>query len=960
MSFATAGHRRRLPAWLAAAVALAVLATGCSGSTAGFVGSAPSAAPSTLAGYYAQRLDWQPCDNGFECARLLVPLDYTRPGGRRFSLPVIKLPAADPSRRTGALVVNPGGPGGSGVQYALGAGSEFPAAVLARFDIVGFDPRGAAASEPALTCMTGPQLDKYLATNDMPANAAQLADVIAQSKLYAARCAQNSAALLPYVGTQNAARDMDVLRAALGEAQLSFLGKSYGTYLGAWYAQLFPRRVRALVLDGAVDPGTASLQDDITQAEGFQVALRSFAAWCLAAASCPLRGGSGGAGSGAPGSGAGSGAPGSGAGSGAPGSGGAAGSVNAAVAKLQGLVARANSVPLANQLGDGQLADGAMLVNGVAAALYSKSYWTDLKTGLTDAFAGNGTVLVQLANLLVDRNPNGTYANLVDADTSISCLDRPWPRSLASWRAAASAAARVAPLFGAPIVWGNLPCAYWPVPSYPLPRIRAAGARPILVVGTLRDPATPYRWAQALAGDLSSGVLLGWNGDGHTAYGQGSACVDTIVNGYLISLSVPRSGTVCPLFLTICLLVTRGPRAGLKGAGTNPMREEFFVKVPIRFRSALVAAAATAAVAGFAAPAFASTAAPAHRSPGARHVVFVQTDNTAGNHVVAYHRSADGALSPAGSYATGGLGGVLSGSVVDHTASQGSLAYDPRHSLLYAVNAGSNTVSVFAVSGDRLALRQAVSSGGTFPVSVAVHDDLVYVLNALNGGSVQGYRVVGGGFLVPLPRSSRALGLDSSATSQFTHTPGQVAFTPDGTQLIVTTKANGNDIDVFGVGFGGRLSVSPVVNSEPDTVPFAISFDEFGNLVIAEAGTNALATFAVSGHGTISLLDSAGTGKAATCWVAPAGPFLYASNAGSADVSGYTSSAGGQLTLLGATGTDAGTVDASASAGGRFLYVQTGGAGIVDGYSVGAGGSLTGIGSVTVPGAAGGEGIVAF
>jgi pimeloyl-ACP methyl ester carboxylesterase len=511
-------------------VALAMLAAGCSGSAAGVVGSARSAAPSTLAGYYAQRLDWQPCDNSFECARLLVPFGYTRPGARRFSLPVIKLPAADQSLRIGALVVNPGGPGGSGVQYALGARSELPPAVLARFDIVGFDPRGAAGSEPALTCMTGPQLDNYLATNDMPATAAQLADVIAQSKLYAARCAQNSAALLSYVGTQNAARDMDVLRAALGESQLSFLGKSYGTYLGAWYAQLFPRQVRALVLDGAVDPDTPSLQDDITQAEGFQVALRSFAVWCLAAAGCPLRGRSGGSGSR----------------SGAPGSGGAAKSVDAAVAKLQGLVARANSVPLANQLGDGQLADGAMLVNGVAAALYSKSYWTDLKTGLTDAFAGNGTVLVQLANLLVERNPNGTYANLVDADTSISCLDRPWPRTLASWQAAASVAARAAPLFGAPIVWGNLPCAYWPVPSYPLPRIRATGARPILVVGTLRDPATPYRWAQVLAGDLSSGVLLGWNGDGHTAYGQGSACVDTIVNDYLISLSVPRSGMICP------------------------------------------------------------------------------------------------------------------------------------------------------------------------------------------------------------------------------------------------------------------------------------------------------------------------------------------------------------------------------------------------------------------------------
>jgi pimeloyl-ACP methyl ester carboxylesterase len=494
------------------AVALALLTTGLTAACSGARASppAPAAAPTTLAGYYAQRLDWQPCDDGFQCARLLVPFDYNRPDGRRFSLPVIRLPATDPSRRIGALVVNPGGPGGSGVQYALGARSEFPAAVRARFDIVGFDPRGVGASEPALTCMTGPELDQYFATDDEPANAAQLAEVIRESKLYAARCEQRSAALLPYVGTQNAARDLDVLRSALGQSQLTYLGKSYGTYLGAWYAQLFPTHVRALVLDGAVDPDTPSLADDITQAEGFQVAFRSFAAWCLASAPCPLP------------------------------------SVNAGVTKTQALITRANATPLASQLGDGQVADGAMLLNGIAAALYSTAYWPDLKIGLTGAFAGNGTVLVELANLLYERNPNGTYTNLADADTAISCLDRPWPHSLDAFQSAAAAAARVAPLFGAPIVWGSLACAYWPVPAYPLPRIRAAGARPILVVGTLRDPATPYRQAQALAADLASGVLLGWDGDGHTAYGEGSACVDTIVNDYLIDLAVPRSGRVCP------------------------------------------------------------------------------------------------------------------------------------------------------------------------------------------------------------------------------------------------------------------------------------------------------------------------------------------------------------------------------------------------------------------------------
>jgi 6-phosphogluconolactonase (cycloisomerase 2 family) len=407
------------------------------------------------------------------------------------------------------------------------------------------------------------------------------------------------------------------------------------------------------------------------------------------------------------------------------------------------------------------------------------------------------------------------------------------------------------------------------------------------------------------------------------------------------------------------------------------MREEFVVKVPIRLKPAVTAAAAAAAaavvVAGLATPAFASTAsasaasASAKASAGARsfgysgasHAVFVQTDATSGNHVVAYHRAADGALSPAGSYPTGGLGGVLGESVVDHTASQGSLTYDPWHSLLYAVNAGSNTVSVFAVSGDHLALRQVLSSGGTFPVSVAVHGDLVYVVNALNGGSLQGYRVFGS-ILAPLPGSGRALGLNPTASPQFTNTPGQVAFTPDGSRLIVTTKANGNDIDVFDVGFAGYLSAAPVVNSEPGTVPFAITFDSYGHLVIAEAGTNALATFTISGHGTLSQLHAVGTGDAATCWVAPAGSFLFASNAGSAAESGFTSAPNGQLTLLGATATDAGTVDASAAAGGRFLYVQTGGAGIVDSYAVGAGGALSPIGSVTVPDAVGGEGIVAF
>jgi 6-phosphogluconolactonase (cycloisomerase 2 family) len=343
---------------------------------------------------------------------------------------------------------------------------------------------------------------------------------------------------------------------------------------------------------------------------------------------------------------------------------------------------------------------------------------------------------------------------------------------------------------------------------------------------------------------------------------------------------------------------------------------------------------------------------------GADRVVFVQTDNVSGNQVVAYDRAGNGTLTLAQAYSTGGLGGVLAGSAVDHLASQGSLTYDQNNNLLYAVNAGSNTVSVFSVRGDQLRLRQVINSGGTFPVSVAVHNNQVDVLNAENGGSVQGY-VVAFDHLVPLPGSNRALGLNPAATPQFTTTPGQVAFSPDGSKLIVTTKANGNDIDVFNVGFFGYLSSSPVVNAEPGTVPFGITFDQANHLVISES-SGALATFALNRNGTTSLLDAVPSGQVATCWVAQADGYFFTSNPGSSSVSSYQEHFGGQLSLLGDTTTDPGTVDASPSDNGQFLYVQTGGNGIVDEFHVNGNGTLTEIGTVTVPGAVGGEGIVAF
>jgi 6-phosphogluconolactonase (cycloisomerase 2 family) len=372
----------------------------------------------------------------------------------------------------------------------------------------------------------------------------------------------------------------------------------------------------------------------------------------------------------------------------------------------------------------------------------------------------------------------------------------------------------------------------------------------------------------------------------------------------------------------------------------------------ILFRLGAIASATLTATAVLAAPA---SAAPHHRHDGA---VFVQTDDVDGNKVVAYHRNQDGTLTLAARYRTGGRGGSLDGAVVDRTASQGALSYDQRHRLLYAVNAGSDTVTVFAVRGDRLFRVQVAGSGGNFPVSVTTHGNLVYVLNALDGGSIQGFRWEGGR-LSRVDGWHRNLGLDPHGIPQFTHTPGQVSFTPDGTQLVVTTKAGSDSLDVFGVGRFGAPARKPVVNTKEGSVPFAVAFDRQKRLVVAETGTNSVVTYRIGPDGRLRQLDAAETGQRATCWVTTSGSRVYASNAGSATVSGYRSTRRG-LTSLGDTSTDAGTVDADVTADGHFLYVQTGAAGGIDGFRIASDGTLTTVGSVLVPDAVGAEGIVAI
>ncbi|WP_329454594.1 lactonase family protein [Streptomyces sp. NBC_01497] len=379
-------------------------------------------------------------------------------------------------------------------------------------------------------------------------------------------------------------------------------------------------------------------------------------------------------------------------------------------------------------------------------------------------------------------------------------------------------------------------------------------------------------------------------------------------------------------------------------------------RLPCAVRATVTAVLATAA---FAAPAFAApaTAAPVRAGHEPEAAVFVQNDRVAGNQVVAYSRDADGSLHRRTVYNTGGKGGVLAGSVVDYLASQGSLTYDSRAKLLYAVNAGSNTLTVFSVEGTRLHRKQVIGSGGTFPVSVAAYRDRVYVLNARKGGSIQGYRLEKDG-LHRVPAWNRALHLNTAAAPEFTHTPAQVAFTPDGSQLVVTTKLGGNSIEVFPLDRDGGPAAEPFVNSKAGSQPFGLTFDAAGRLVVVDGVENTVLTFRLHHDGDAALVDAVPTGEQASCWVVRRNSDLYVSNAGSNTLSRFRQTRDATLDARGNTATGAGPVDLSVTPGGHYLYVQTGGAGEVDGFRVDRDGALTRIGTTKVPDGLGGEGIV--
>ncbi|MBL3670283.1 alpha/beta fold hydrolase [Streptomyces sp. M2CJ-2] len=523
-------HRRtRTAATLLAAAAL--LVSGCSsGSTTSTAGSAKSAArqtetlaalpratPAALTPYYEQKPKWRDCGvPGFQCATLKAPLDYADPSAGDVRLAVSRKKATGPGERLGSLLVNPGGPGGSAIGYLQAyAGIGYPAEVRARYDMVAVDPRGVARSEP-VECLDGPEMDAYTQTDVTPDDAKETDALVAAYRKFAEGCGADAPKLLRHVSTVDAARDMDIVRAALGDEKLNYVGASYGTFLGATYAGLFPDRTGRLVLDGALDPSLSARQLNIEQTAGFDTAFTAFAKDCVRQSDCPLGGRNTG--------------------------------VEQVGENLKEFFAELDARPIPTKDTGGRRLTESLATTGVIAAMYDEGAWPRLREALTAAMKENdGTGLLALSDSYYERDAKGDYANLMFANAAVNCLDLPPAfTSPDQVRDALPDFEKASPVFGESFAWAALNCEYWPVGATGKPqRIEAKDAAPIVVVGTTRDPATPYRWAESLADQLSSARLLTYEGDGHTAYGRGSDCIDSTINTYLLRGTPPTDGKRC-------------------------------------------------------------------------------------------------------------------------------------------------------------------------------------------------------------------------------------------------------------------------------------------------------------------------------------------------------------------------------------------------------------------------------
>lgn len=455
--------------------------------------------PTTLATYYSQQLQWQSCYENYQCADLLVPIDYTELKTGTFKISVLKYPTIG-EKKLGSLIVNPGGPGGSGVDYAYAAEYLFSPAILDAYDIVGFDPRGVARSEP-IVCLSDKELDANYASDSKPDNEQEFAQILIESKKFIQQCEKKNKHLTSF-STANAARDMDILREAVGDKQLNYMGKSYGTFLGTLYAQFFPEQVGHMVLDGAVDPTISNFQQGLTQAVAFDKAFAAFAADCATRSNCPLPK-----------------------------------EKSAAIAEMKKILSQVAEKP------NERLSESLVLL-GVAAALYdSATGWPKLRIAIGEVKKGRGSKFLALADEYTGRTEEGDYnANEFDSGAIIDCLDFTDARNVKQMKEDAKVFAEQARLFGPYLAYGGLVCQYFDT-SQATEVVPTKTANPVVIIGTTGDPATPYQWAQGLHEILTNSVLISLTSDGHTGQGQGNKCVDGQVDDYYLENKTPMRTT---------------------------------------------------------------------------------------------------------------------------------------------------------------------------------------------------------------------------------------------------------------------------------------------------------------------------------------------------------------------------------------------------------------------------------
>ena len=450
-------------------------------------------------------LTWRSCGGGFQCATLRVPLDYSRVSGRTIALALIRKPAQNPSRRIGSLLLNPGGPGDSGLDFLRSAGNIFDTLNL-RFDLVSWDTRGVGQSTP-VKCLTDQQLDAYFALDTVLDDPAEKDAYVKATRDFVAGCQRNSGYLLPFMDTDNTARDLDRIRAALGDAKLTYLGFSYGTYIGQWYAHLYPKHIRALVLDGVVDSSARGDTAIVRQTAGFDDNMQAFFKWCRSTSTCGY------------------------------------GRSGDPETKLKATMARLDTTAL--QVGGRQLTR-SLAMEGVALTMYDQSYWTYLDQAMTALDEGNGSLLLYLADFFHQRGADGRYSNLENGgNQATACMDSYAPTDVAAYDALGPDLAKASPIFGPVIQYIGLQCAFWPVRSKSVfERLTINGPPPILLVGATNDPATPYAGAESMTKLIPNSVLLTRSGNGHTSYAM-SDCIRAAEEAYLVDLTLPIPGTVC-------------------------------------------------------------------------------------------------------------------------------------------------------------------------------------------------------------------------------------------------------------------------------------------------------------------------------------------------------------------------------------------------------------------------------